>query len=338
MRRKFVILAIGLQVVLLAAMALEREYIVRYGTEVYLRTAPIDPRDIFRGDYVRLNYEISQVPMRKAQGSLADNETEKPKDSKLYSVVAPGEGGVSELQYITDSKPDDGLFLKGRLSHRWRPKVTSHKALNVKYGIEAYFVEQGKGLEMEKKRGNRTGIQVPLEMKIALGGNGTAVIKGHRWSKLGMGLKVLRQGRQRNQKDGPLSGKLELTLQNVSNEELAIVNLPDACSFSLEPVSQTDEMLSLANNPCQDLVVSEQHIIVLAPKGRKTWKLDFSEPRWHVSQKDKVVETGSLPWGNRFRLVYRPPSRSEARHLVQPDLIWHGYLPSRAFHGRGRVD
>jgi uncharacterized membrane-anchored protein len=43
-------------------MAAEREYIVLTGKTVYLRTAPIDPNDPFRGQFVRLNYEISTIP------------------------------------------------------------------------------------------------------------------------------------------------------------------------------------------------------------------------------------------------------------------------------------
>jgi hypothetical protein len=38
-----------------------RIYILKTGKVIHLRTAPIDPRDIFRGDYVRLNYEISRI-------------------------------------------------------------------------------------------------------------------------------------------------------------------------------------------------------------------------------------------------------------------------------------
>ena len=118
----------------------------------------------------------------------------------------------------------------------------------------------------------------------------------------------------------PLSGKLELTLQNVSDENLAIVDLPDACSFSLEPVSQIDEIIPLANDLCQGLSVSDHRIIVLLPEAKKSWELDFSNSRWIVIHKDKTVETGSLPWRNRFRLVYRPPSRAEANHLSKKEL------------------
>ena len=59
MRKAFILAAIILQVMVLAYMAGEREYILKNGKLIHLRTAPVDPRDLFRGDYVRLNYEIS---------------------------------------------------------------------------------------------------------------------------------------------------------------------------------------------------------------------------------------------------------------------------------------
>ncbi len=115
------------------------------------------------------------------------------------------------------------------------------------------------------------------------------------------------------------------------------VQLAHACSFALEPVSH-EASFPLANDPCQDLPVANDHVITLSPDDKKTWEIDFAEPRWQVIDKDQTVETGSLPWHNRFRLVYRPPAREEATRLANKELIWHGYLPSRAFHGQGRVD
>ena len=41
-----------------------RAAILRDGQEVVLKVEPIDPRDLLRGDYVRLGYEIGQVPVR----------------------------------------------------------------------------------------------------------------------------------------------------------------------------------------------------------------------------------------------------------------------------------
>ena len=61
MRKTFIVVAVLMQILVLVYMAGEREYILRNGKIIYLRTAPIDPRDLFRGDYVRLNYEISRI-------------------------------------------------------------------------------------------------------------------------------------------------------------------------------------------------------------------------------------------------------------------------------------
>ena len=53
MRARLPWIVAALQIVLLAFMAGEREWVARTGTPVVLRTAPIDPRDPMRGDYVR---------------------------------------------------------------------------------------------------------------------------------------------------------------------------------------------------------------------------------------------------------------------------------------------
>jgi uncharacterized membrane-anchored protein len=46
------------QIALLAVMVADRVRILRDGTEVTLQTRPVDPRDILRGDYVVLGYDI----------------------------------------------------------------------------------------------------------------------------------------------------------------------------------------------------------------------------------------------------------------------------------------
>jgi hypothetical protein len=121
--------------------------------------------------------------------------------------------------------------------------------LMLHYGIEAYFVQQGKGREIENRLGTRNQIQIPLEMQIAVGGNGKAVIKGHRWSPLGIGLQILRTVPANPQlQPGPASAKVALTLANASDAPLALVGLPEACSFSLEPVQFTRE------NGCRPMI------------------------------------------------------------------------------------
>jgi len=80
-------------------------------------------------------------------------------------------------------------------------------------------------------------------------------------------------------------------------------------------------------------------VLVLQPGAEKIFEFDFSDERWLVrTEGTPPVEIGTLDWSERFRLVYRPPSEAACRNLQSRDLIWHGYLPSRAFHGRGRID
>ncbi|AVD70454.1 hypothetical protein CAY53_02335 [Desulfobulbus oralis] len=49
MRKAAIITAILVQVLVLAWMAGQREWILRTAPRIWLRTAPLDPRDLFRG-------------------------------------------------------------------------------------------------------------------------------------------------------------------------------------------------------------------------------------------------------------------------------------------------
>src|SRR4051794_36188355 len=63
--------AILIQCVLLVLMVADRMQILREGAEVTLQTEPVDPRDLLRGDYVVLRYDISQLPAGALAGQPA---------------------------------------------------------------------------------------------------------------------------------------------------------------------------------------------------------------------------------------------------------------------------
>ena len=335
MRRTFIILAVLLQILVLGYMAGEREHILRNGRIIYLRTAPIDPRDLFRGDYVRLNYEISNISAHK----LPRDDDGVTKGEKVYVTLKENSNGLYEFNHVSVTQPPDGIYLAGRSAYDYRHRLPGHP-LMLNYGIEAYFVQQGKGRRIEKRRGSRNQLQVPLEMQIAIGRNGKAVIKDHRWSPIGMGLQVLRTPPANPQLQPlPMSSKLAMTLANASDVPLALIALPDNCSFTLETSQSAKKQWVLVNNPCEPLQPATGDVLVLEPGEKKMFEFDFSEERWLVqSETSAPVEIGTLDLSERFRLIYRPPDEAACRHLEDRDLIWHGYLPSRAFHGRGRID
>ena len=345
MRTKLIIAVAALQVLVLAYMAGEREWVVRTGRTIYLRTAPIDPRDAMRGDYVRLTYEISRVPRSLCRGRLAaTNETFEtlPRDTKVYAALRENEHGQGELVALSLEPPADGLYLRGRTEHSWGGN------LQVRYGLEAFFMEQGKGLELEKGR-SRDGIQVPLEMKVAVSPGGLAVLKDYRWSALGIGLdletKEVAGANNRRQRQTVAA---TVRLLNASSNDLAIVDLPGGRSLALVPDAQWGDTTWRWSHESEAQPAPEPgHVLVLKPGQVHAIKVTFDDPVWSVTKREAErtakpapIKLADLPqdWSARFRLEYRPPVRAACAHLPDASLIWHGRLPSRAFNPGGNVD
>ena len=323
MKKLAIIAAIVFQVAVLIYMAGQREYILAAGQTVYLRTAPIDPRDIFRGDYVRLNYEISTLAPDQFQESIDYKNLRK--GTPVYAQLLPGPRNLAEFVAMSTQVPASEPFIRGRVRSAWSQQV------NIKYGIEAYFVEQGQGLVLEEKRGDRNSIQIPMEMEVALSSSGIAVIKGYRWSSLGIGLEVIRPTNQERNTQPPVSVSVRLTLQNTSEQPLALAILPENCSFSLQRGPWGQTQWQLANDPCTNTTPTDNDILVLQPQQQYSEEFDFAEPRWQLRVGEELKEISELQ-GDSFRLVYQPPV------LANNDSVWQGKLPSRAFNGRGRID
>jgi uncharacterized membrane-anchored protein len=339
-RRAFTTLFVLAQVLVLGFMAGEREYILRFGTTVYLRTAPIDPRDIFRGDFVRLDYDISAIGVSSMKGTLKEHLLDR--DKVVYAALSRGANDLASLDYATDEKPDQELYIRGRLTRGGRFSAGTGSG-RVRYGIEQLFVEQGTGKAIEKRRSGRDGLQIPLEVAVALGGGGTAVIKGHRWSRLGVKLEVLRAAR-RNRNDnldeieGPLSPKLRVTLKNVSEAPLAVVNPGQDCGFELTPLVGSRQTYQSVDRGCQTVRPTDGDVVLLAPEAAYSVELDLSEARWHVKTGNKVSEIGRLDRFDRFRMTYRAPDQAALEGLTAREAVWPGYLPTRAFDAFGRID
>ena len=285
---------------------------------------------------MRLTYEISRVAVNQLKG--AENVKELKKGDEIYVALQEGPNGLYGLSNAQFQKPKEGLYLAGRV-HSPLQSLQPGYPIWISYGIEAYFVEQGAGRDIEKRRGRAWGVQVPLEMAVAVGGNGKATIKGYRWSPLGIGLRILRgPPRDSGNTEAPQSATVRLTLVNASDKPLAIVDLPEDCSFSLEPVPWAKQQWTPAHNPCGPRLATDSDIVILAPQQEKSVDLDFSDDRWLVQADGNVSQIGTLDWSEQFRIVYRPPQEQDCHHPGQRELIWHGYLPSRVFHCRGQID
>jgi uncharacterized membrane-anchored protein len=343
-RTLYVVLAVVAQVLVLAWMAGEREWILRTGQVVYLRTAPIDPRDLFRGDFVRLQYEINSV--HREGGAAKPGAAERPRHEVVYTRLKPAGEGLFEAAGTSSERPADGVFLRGRSEDQWRMGWRGGNHNYVKYGIEQLFVEQGRGKDIEKRRGSRDELQVPMEVEVAIGASGTGVIRGYRWSRLGMKLEMVRRPAPRDRNAPlaaaplgpplPLSPRLSITLANTSEAPLAVVDPGAHCAFHLLPVEWAAEAYPPASAACAEAPLTAASVITLAPGQTYSVDLELSAERWQVLSGGKPLEIGALPANAQFRIEYRAPEAGalppEARE------VWRGRMASQAFSASGVID
>lgn len=108
------------------------------GQEIKIKVVPVDPRSLFRGNYARLNYDISRVNLPEDSWLPRVNEL-------IYIKLKKNEEGLYEEESASLIKPDTGIFIKGRV------KYSRTKDVQVRYGIEAFFAPKEKALDLEKK-------------------------------------------------------------------------------------------------------------------------------------------------------------------------------------------
>ena len=161
------LIAIGIvglaQTGVLAAMVIDRTLLLKNGREIVLPIIPVDPRDIFRGEYVRLNYDISNVPEILLQGPAPK------RNQPFYVTIAKNpEGGWTPVK-VTAAMPHetdpDRVVLKGRARQAFNSQV--------RYGIESYFVPEGQGRRLEDLARERK-----MAALVAVDSSGNAAIKG----------------------------------------------------------------------------------------------------------------------------------------------------------------
>lgn len=160
----------ALQTAVVGWMVVERVALLKGGREIVLPIVPVDPRSLFRGDYVRLSYDVSRVPGRLLDGTVTAGEP-------LYVTFARQPDGSFSPVAVNRSHPGvaepDQVVLQGRLAAgRWEGR-TSARDLFLRYGIESYFVPEGKGLELEDMARDRK-----LAAVIAVDRHGNSAIKG----------------------------------------------------------------------------------------------------------------------------------------------------------------
>jgi uncharacterized membrane-anchored protein len=141
------------QVALLVVMIVDRVQIVRDGKEVTLQSRPVDPRDLLRGDYVILGYDISQLPA----GALL-NQPASSRNPSVFVKLTPNRDGIYEAvsvhaEPVAVASPE--VLIRGSIVYVANCGSRGYafcEKLSIRYNLESYFVPEGEGRKLEDVR------------------------------------------------------------------------------------------------------------------------------------------------------------------------------------------
>ena len=137
-----------LQIGFLAWMIQARADILRNGREVRLEVEPVDPRDLLRGDYVRLGYDMSILP--KTLFSTLPEHALAEGTPILVDLEADDEGLHQPVAvHLSDNAPLPDLTVvrvRGTLASS---SPLSSDMLRLRYGIERFYLPEGEGMAIE---------------------------------------------------------------------------------------------------------------------------------------------------------------------------------------------
>ena len=150
--------ALAFQLAVLVGMVVSAQIPLWTGVEVRVRTVPVDPRSVFRGNYVRLRYPFSTLP----EGAFAQGDA--PRVGEVVHVrLVPGGAGIHRYAGVSFEPPSQGVFLRGRIAGV-RP------AYRVRFGLEAFFAskEVAVALEQDLRAGGVAVLKITAAGRAAL--------------------------------------------------------------------------------------------------------------------------------------------------------------------------
>lgn len=161
-----------LQVALLGWMIADRALLLQNGREIRLAVVPVDPRDLFRGDYVVLSYDISRIETKDTPADPNINWGDT-----VYVGIDDGADGWRATA-LRRERPESGTFIRGTItgvtgeSGGECPPILGCQTYTVDYNLEQFFVPEGTGREIENLRNDQR-----VSVDVALADDGRAALK-----------------------------------------------------------------------------------------------------------------------------------------------------------------
>lgn len=153
-------LAVAVQILIMALVLVQPLMVMRDGSPHWLETEKMDPRALFRGDYVILGYTLAQGILSDAQRRGID------RGQAVYVTIS----GDRPAKFVAVGLERPTLLpgqacLTGRVRHHGNGSVDFPQ-------IAQYFVPEGEGRALERARGSN------LLAKVASNAECKAVLLG----------------------------------------------------------------------------------------------------------------------------------------------------------------
>jgi uncharacterized membrane-anchored protein len=123
-----ILLGILAQFAVFSAIIIRRELTLRYGEVCRFETAPVDPFDAFRGQYVQLDYKVF------TRGVVSDRSIKR--STWCYLILGTDTNNFSIVSSISDTKPASGTFIRARVKWSTEDYIEKPKPDN-KYNRES---------------------------------------------------------------------------------------------------------------------------------------------------------------------------------------------------------
>jgi len=161
------------QSAILGWMVWERVDLLRTGRPIVLDVSPVDPRDLFRGDYVVLAYPVARLRTDQVEG-----DKEFSHNDRIYVGLRETDAGAWEafsMHHVRPPLTGQVVFLRGSVTGVSEDTECADacRVISVHYGIESYFVPEGEGRALEKQRNDKR-----LRVAARVAEDGEAAIAG----------------------------------------------------------------------------------------------------------------------------------------------------------------
>ena len=175
-RPKRALLAGATCLLILGGMIVGHAWPLWTGRVITMKAVPVDPRDLFRGEYVRLNTAATELHRDPAAPSSIAWAVARPLDDVyvasrrgafVYVQLEPAASGDYVPVSVSRQPVPGAINLRGRDRFRTSgARVTT--VLYVDYGLDAFYVQEGRARRVEEAI--RQGRDVRIQVAIASSG------------------------------------------------------------------------------------------------------------------------------------------------------------------------